>query len=136
MATKNDWADIDDAGYWHKPEAEDYDSKKTAVTDEDIKPEPKPALVKLSEGQFVEPSMGYEYNKRFKVKVKVDFLDESARNMKKVNFSLYSIYMNKTESLSHNVDGYEDNGYAEVDMTLYYPPSYDEDKDTNVKYFF
>jgi uncharacterized protein (TIGR02594 family) len=135
MATKNTWADIDDAGYWHKPEAED-DSNNAAVTDEDIKPEPKPALVKLSEGQFIEPGMGYEYNKRFKVKVKVDFLDESARNMKKVNFSLYANYMNKTESLSHNVDGYENNGYAEADMTLYYPPSYDEDKDTNVKYFF
>jgi uncharacterized protein (TIGR02594 family) len=132
---ENKWADIDDAGYWQKPKAED-DSKKTAVTDEDTKPEPKPPLVKLSSGTFIEPSMGFEYNKQCRVRIKVDYLDESAKNMKKVNFSLFSKYLDKTENLNVSVDGYEQDGYAEADVTLYYPSAYDEEKDKNVVYFF
>jgi cell wall-associated NlpC family hydrolase len=132
----NRWADIDDAGYWHAPEAEEKPDGP-AVTDdisqEEKKEEP---LVKLSSGTFIEPSMGFEFNKQCKVRIKVDYLDESARNMKKVNFSLFSKYLGKTANLNVSKDGYEQDGYAEADVTLYYPSTYDEEKDRNVKYFF
>jgi peptidoglycan hydrolase-like protein with peptidoglycan-binding domain len=134
--TTNRWADIDDAGYWHAPEAEEKPDGP-AVTDdisqEEKKEEP---LVKLSSGTFIEPSMGFGFNKQCKANVKVDYLDESARNMKKVNFSLFSKYLGKTANLNVSKDGYEQDGYAEADVTLYYPSTYDEDKDGNVKYFF
>jgi peptidoglycan hydrolase-like protein with peptidoglycan-binding domain len=131
----NKWADIDDAGYWHEPEAEEKQDGP-AVTDDISQEKKEEPLVKLSSGAFIEPSMGFEFNKQCKVRIKVDYLDESARNMKKVNFSLFSKYLGKTENLNVSKDGYEQDGYAEADVTLYYPSAYDEEKDLNVKYFF
>ena len=131
----NRWADIDDAGYWHAPEAEEKPDGP-AVTDDISQEKKEEPLVKLSSGAFIEPSMGFEFNKQCKVRIKVDYLDESARNMKKVNFSLFSKYLGKTENLNVSKDGYEQDGYAEADVTLYYPSAYDEEKDLNVKYFF
>jgi GH24 family phage-related lysozyme (muramidase)/peptidoglycan hydrolase-like protein with peptidoglycan-binding domain len=134
--SEDKWADIDDAGYWHAPEAEEKPDGP-AVTDDIISQEKKEEpLVKLSSGIFIEPSMGFEFNKQCKVRIKVDYLDESARNMKKVNFSLFSKYLGKTANLNVSKDGYEQDGYAEADVTLYYPSTYDEEKDLNVKYFF
>jgi predicted TIM-barrel fold metal-dependent hydrolase len=67
--------------------------------------------------------------------VKVEYLDESARSMKKVTLSLYSIFQEKTDDLCHSVDGYEENGYAEAEMTMFYPPDYQMD-DKSADYFF
>jgi predicted TIM-barrel fold metal-dependent hydrolase len=44
--------------------------------------------------------------------------------MKKVTFSLYSIFQGKTDDLSHSVDGYEAKGFAEAEMTMHYPPDH------------
>jgi hypothetical protein len=44
-----------------------------------------------------------------------------------VTLGLYSIYKEETKSLFHTVDGYEKDGYAEAEMTMYYPPGYQGD---------
>jgi hypothetical protein len=136
------WHDINAPGVWRKP---NQDSTKSGTgsgatqpadtTDaaEDAPQEQKP-LVKLSEGKFVPPDKGSEINKKCPVQVSVEYLDDSAKSMQKVTFSLYANYKNATSNLSHYVDGYEKDGIAQAEMTMYPPPGYKEGD--SVDYFF
>ena len=126
------WHDINAPGLRQKPKKPE--SNKPAVTDDVPPPPPKKPLVKLSDGKFVPPDEGAEINKKCPVQVSVEYLDDSAKSMKKVTFSLYSNYNGQTSNLSHYADGYEKDGIAQAELILYPPPGYqDGDK---VDYFF
>jgi peptidoglycan hydrolase-like protein with peptidoglycan-binding domain len=126
------WHDINAPGLRQKPKQPE--SNKPAVTDDATPPPPKKPLVKLSDGKFVPPDEGAEINKTCPVQVNVEYLDDSAKSMKKVTFSLYSNYNGQTSNLSHFADGYEKDGVAQAELILYPPPGY-QDGD-NVDYFF
>src|SRR5271157_882652 len=135
MADK--WHDINHPGVWRKPKTDKPDSGTIAPADntaDDAPPEDKQPLVKLSEGKFVPPAEGAEINKKCPVRVNVEYLDDSAKSMQKVTFSLYANYNDTTSNLSHYVDGYEQDGMATAEMTMYPPPDY-QDGDS-VDYFF
>jgi Bacteriophage peptidoglycan hydrolase. len=134
MADK--WHDINHPGVWRKPDQEKPDSGTTTPADpaDDPPQEDKQPLVKLSEGKFVPPGEGAEINKKCPVQVNVEYLDDSAKSMQKVTFSLYANYNDTTSNLSHYVDGYEQDGVATTEMTMYPPPDYQEGD--SVDYFF
>jgi hypothetical protein len=134
MADK--WHDINHPGVWRKPDQEKPDSGTTTPADpaDDPPQEDKQPLVKLSEGKFVPPGEGAEINKKCPVQVNVEYLDDSAKSMQKVTFSLYANYNDTTSNLSHYVDGYEKDGVATTEMTMYPPPDYQEGD--SVDYFF
>ncbi|MGB7567344.1 MAG: peptidoglycan-binding protein, partial [Chitinivibrionales bacterium] len=135
MADK--WHDINHPGVWRKPDKDKPDSGTTTPADstaDDAPPENKQPLVKLSEGKFVPPDEGAEINKKCPVQVNVEYLDDSAKSMQKVTFSLYANYNDTASNLSHYVDGYEQDGVATAEMTMYPPPDY-QDGDS-VDYFF
>jgi peptidoglycan hydrolase-like protein with peptidoglycan-binding domain len=131
MADK--WHDINNPGAWRKPEKPESGSGKPADPD-DAPPEPQKPLVKLSEGKFVPPAEGTAINKKCPVQVNVEYLDDSAKSMQKVTFSLYANYKDATSNLSHYVDGFEKDGVAQAEMTMYPPPGYQEGD--SVDYFF
>ena len=126
------WHDINAPGLRQKPKKPE--SNKPAVTDDATPPPPKKPLVKLSDGKFVLPDEDAEINKKCPVQVSVEYLDDSAKSMKKVTFSLYSNYNGLTSNLSHYADGYEKDGIAQAELILYPPPGYQDDD--NVDYFF
>jgi transcription initiation factor IIF auxiliary subunit len=131
MAPK-EWHDINDAGFWHRPKPAEADATRTVYVP---LPEPvKGPLVKLSQGRFLPAPEGVDFNKKCKVKVKVDFLSDEAKPMKKVTFDLHSTYNTPEKSLSHQVDGYEKDGWAEAELTMYYPP--DHKGDDSAEYYF
>jgi peptidoglycan hydrolase-like protein with peptidoglycan-binding domain len=134
MADK--WHDINAPGVWQKPNQDTPQSGSTQPADaaEDAPPEPPRPLVKLSEGKFVPPDEGTEINKKCPVQVNVEYLDDSAKSMQKVTFSLYANYNDTVSNLSHYVDGYEKDGIAQAEMTMYPPPAYKEGD--SVDYFF
>jgi predicted TIM-barrel fold metal-dependent hydrolase len=138
------WQDINDPGSWKSSskinDSRSTPSNNTSPTDDfdsqsKKQDDARKPLVKLSEGKFLPRPEGVEFNKKCKVQVKVEFLDQSARPMKKVTFSLYSIFQEKTDDLCHSVDGYEEKGFAEAEMTMYYPPDHQLD-DKTAEYFF
>jgi hypothetical protein len=141
--SQNDWHDIDDPGFYKKPSktnaSSSQSSEKASSTDNfdsnTNKADERKALVKLSEGKFLPPAEGVDFNEKCKVRVKVEFLGDSVRSMKKVTFSLFSIFQDKTEDLCHCVDGYEENGFAEAEMTMYYPSGHRGDG-KKAEYFF
>ena len=126
------WHDINAPGLRQKPKQPE--SNKPAVTDDAPPPAPQKPLVKLSDGKFIALDEGAEINKKCPVQVSVEYLDDSAKSMKKVTFSLYSNYNGQTSNLSHYADGYEKDGVAQAELILYPPPGY-QDGD-NVDYFF
>jgi uncharacterized protein (TIGR02594 family) len=134
MAEK--WHDINAPGFWQKPDKDKPapESNKPPDAADDPPPEPQNPLVKLSEGKFVPPAEGAEINKKCPVQVNVEYLDDSAKSMQKVTFSLYANYKDTASNLSHYVDGFEKDGIAQAEMTMYPPPGY-EDGDS-VDYFF
>jgi peptidoglycan hydrolase-like protein with peptidoglycan-binding domain len=140
MAEK--WHDINAPGVWQKPNQDATKSGTGSGTTQpadatdaaDDTPQDQKPLVKLSEGKFVPPDEGVEINKKCSVQVSVEYLDNSAKSMQKVTFSLYANYKDATSNLSHYVDGYEKDGVAQAEMTMYPPPGYQEGY--NVDYFF
>jgi hypothetical protein len=133
MAEK--WHDINAPGVWRKP---DQDATKSgtgsgttqpADAAEDA-PQEKQPLVKLSEGKFIPPDEGAEINKKCPVQVSVEYLDDSAKSMQ----NLYANYNDATSNLSHYIDGFEKDGIAQAEMTMYPPPGYQEGD--SVDYFF
>jgi GH24 family phage-related lysozyme (muramidase) len=134
MADK--WHDINAPGVWQKPNQDTPQSGSTQPADaaEDAPPEPPKPLVKLSEGKFVPPDEGTEINKKCPVQVNVEYLDDSAKSMQKVTLSLYANYQDTVSNLSHYVDGFEKDGIAQAEMTMYPPPGYKEGD--SVDYFF
>jgi hypothetical protein len=89
---QSDWHDIGDPGFWKKSDkinnSRPASAKKASPTD-NFKSEPVPEsesesktqaekrkpLVKLSEGKFLPPPEGVDFNEKCKVRVKVEFLD-------------------------------------------------------------
>ena len=136
MAEK--WHDINAPGVWQKPNKDKPGSGSTTPADtadtDAPAQEPEKPLIKLSEGKFVPPAEGAAINKKCPVQVNVEYLDESAKSMQKVTFSLYANYQDAVSNLSHYVDGYEKSGVAQAEMTMYPPPGYKEGD--NVDYFF
>jgi hypothetical protein len=112
---KTYWADADP--YWLTPRSTN-----------------KP-LVCLSEAVFLLSPEEAAINGKCKVRVKVHFLDESARSTKKVTFILFANYQGRTCSLFHSMDAEEVGGFAEAELTLFPPPFYKGDAG-NVTYFF
>jgi hypothetical protein len=109
---KSEWHDVNDPGFWKKPvKINEYQAssiKNASPTDKfdsiaKINNDKRKPLVKLSDGKFLPPPEGVDFNEKCKVRVKVDFLDESARHMKKVTFSLYSFFQDQTDDLCHKV---------------------------------
>jgi predicted TIM-barrel fold metal-dependent hydrolase len=139
----NEWHDIDDPGFIKQPakiNTPQSNSKTESPTDNfdsqgKSQDKTRKSLIKLSEGKFLPPAEGVDFNEKCKVRVKVEFLDESARPMKKVTFSLFSKFQDKTDDLCHCVDGYEENGFAEAEMTMYYPLDHRGDG-KKAEYFF
>ena len=136
MAEK--WHDINAPGVWQKPNKDTAKSGTAQPADaadaaDDAPQEQKP-LVKLSDGKFIPPDEGAKINKKCPVQVSVEYLDDSAKSMQKVTLSLYANYKGATSNLSHYVDGYEKNGVAQAEMTMYPPPGYQEGD--IVDYFF
>jgi hypothetical protein len=107
MAEK--WHDINAPGVWQKPNKDKPGSGSTTPADtadtDAPAQEPEKPLIKLSEGKFVPPAEGAAINKKCPVQVNVEYLDESAKSMQKVTFSLYANYKDATSNLSHYVDG-------------------------------
>jgi TIGR02594 family protein len=134
MAEK--WHDIDHPGVWQKPKTDrpESGSSKPADDADDAAQEDKKPLVKLSEGKFAPPAEGVDFNKKCPVQVNVEYLDDSAKSMQKVTFSLYANYNDTSNNLSHYVDGFEKDGVAQAEMTMYPPPDYKEGD--SVDYFF
>lgn len=128
------WHDIDHPGVWRKPQTAPADATSTRAQQEPPADEKREIWVKLSKGEFLPPDEGITFNQKCKVRVKVDYLNDQAKSMKKVTFSLFSVYKGTTKSLSHNVDGYEKDGYAEAEMTMHYPP--DHEGDDSAELFF
>jgi predicted TIM-barrel fold metal-dependent hydrolase len=142
--SQNNWHDIDDPGFYKKSSnindrtssssckslpTYDFDSSSKTPTNK------KNQCIRLSEGKFIPPKDGVGFNEKCKVRVKVEYLDESCKSMKKVTFSLFSIFNGKTDDLSHCADGYEENGFAEAEMTMFYPPDHTGDNQS-AEYFF
>ena len=121
------WHDIDDPGIWVKPKAAQPDATAAQAQSQPPLEGKKEAYVRLSKGEFLPPTEGIDFNQKCKVRVKVDYLNDLGKPMKKVTFSLFSIYKDETKSLSQTVDGYEKDGYAEAEMTMYYPPGHKGD---------
>jgi hypothetical protein len=134
-----EWNDINDPGFLKIAKPMEASPSKGFVTDATIMPrEDTSEEVKLSEPQFFEGEEGYEFNKKCNVRVKVEYLKETFR--KKVTFSLFSDYKGEVQDMHHQVEGDEENGVAETQVTLYYNdahyPDFSSDPSTAVDYFF
>jgi hypothetical protein len=128
------WHDINDPGYFFKPQPEPADNTRIACKT-DSAPEPKqPAQteVRLSGGKFVPPDAGLKFNDKCKIQVKVEYLLETS--LKRIMFSLFCNYNGATEQMKPDKEGFEEDGIAEAEFTLYYPEGY-RHGDT-AEYFF
>jgi hypothetical protein len=121
------WHDINDPGYFFKPKPEPADNTRVAYKTDPV-PEPKkepPATeVKLSEGKFLPPDKGLKFNDKCKVQVKVEYLRETS--LKRIIFSLFCTYNGKTELMKPDKEGFEEDGIAEAEFTLFYPEDYQQ----------
>lgn len=119
------WRDINDPGPIFKPEPAD-NTRVVYKTDpvETPKKEPPPIEVKLSEGKFLPPDGDLTFNDKCKVQVKVEYLRETS--LKRITFCLFCAYNGKTEQMKPDKEGFENNGVAEAEFTLFYPENYKE----------
>jgi hypothetical protein len=119
------WHDINDPGHFFKPKTEQADNTRVAYKTDPVpepKKEPPPIEVKLSEGKFLPPDFGLKFNDKCKVQVKVEYLRETS--LKRIIFSLFCTYNGKTELMKPDKEGFEENGTAEAEFTLFYPEDY------------
>lgn len=137
MAQK--WHDINDPGFFKafepskEPTSEVYATDVLEAPQNDTDEE-----VRLSDPEFVEGETGFEFNKKCRVRVKVEHLKETFR--KKISFSLFSDYKGEIQDMRHTVDGDESDGVAEAEVTLYYNDAhyndFYNDPSATVDYFF
>jgi len=114
-----EWRSVNDLYYSKSPVQ--TKTKPEQVEEEQKKKDDGPE-VRLSDGKFIAGSEGFLFNKKCKVKVKVDYLKKTSR--KKVTFQLFVVHNNEDEDLAHHVEGYEDKGFAEAEVTLFYGDKY------------
>jgi len=119
MADK--WHDINAPGVWQKPKQDTPQSGSTQPADaaDDAPPVPPKPLVKLSEGKFVPPDEGTEINKKCPVQVNVEYLDDRRNQCRRSPLAFMQIINDAVSNLSHYVDGYEKDGIAQAEMTMY-----------------
>jgi outer membrane protein OmpA-like peptidoglycan-associated protein len=133
-----EWHNINDPGLFKPAKPRQSTAPVEYVTDAAITKEDTADEVKLSDPQFFEGEEGYEFNKKCGVKVRVEYLKETFR--KKVTFALFSDYKGEVQDMHLTVDGDEESGVAETEVTLYYNdahyPDYCSDPSTSVDYFF
>jgi len=113
------WHSVNDLYFAKTP---DKGKAKAQEADDEPKKKNDDPEVRLSDGKFVAGVEGFQFNKKCKVKVKVDYLKKT--NRKKVTFKLFVVYNNKEEDLAHQAEGYEDKGVAEAEVTLFYGDAY------------
>jgi len=114
-----DWHSINDLYLVKSPQK---GAAKTQDVDDEPKKKAEDPEVRLSDGIFLEGDDGFQFNKKCKVKVKVDYLKKT--NRKKVTFKLFVVYNGETEDLAHQAEGYEEDGFAQAEMTLFYGDKY------------
>ncbi len=116
------------------PESVDIDSidEKPASQEKD---EPE---VRLSDGAFHEGADGFVFNKKCKIRTKVENLKETQRT--KVTFNTFVVTDGEEEDLGQQVEGFVKDGYAEAEMMLYYGDKFSEklrsDPTTKCEYIF
>jgi hypothetical protein len=119
------WHGINDPGYYFKPKPAPADNTRVAYKTDPVaepKKEPPPTEVKLSNGKFLPPNGGLNFNDKCKVQVKVEYLRETS--LKKITFSLFCTYNGKTEAMKPDKEGFEKDGIAEAEFELFYPEDY------------
>jgi outer membrane protein OmpA-like peptidoglycan-associated protein len=135
-----EWSDINDPGVFKSVKP----LKKSPVL-ECITDAVEPALentseeeVTLSDPQFFKGDEGFQFNKKCRVRVKVDYLKETFR--KQMTFALFSEYNGEVQDMQHAVNGEEQDGVAEAEITLYYNEAhyndFCNDPSITVDYFF
>jgi hypothetical protein len=133
----NEWHDINDPGGFTKKE----EAQKPSAVQPEPAVEEKPKAgpeVRLSDPQWAKGADGFAFNKKAKVSVKVEYLKPTVR--KRVSFALFVEADGGREDLRHQVDGFEKDGRAEAEVTLYLGDKYGElqksDPKAGCKYFF
>jgi hypothetical protein len=134
-----EWQDINDPGFFKKTSPIEKTSSTGFVTDGILVSKEKAGEeVRLSNPEFLEGDEGFEFNKKCLVRVNVEYVKETFR--KKVSFSLFSDYKGEIQDMRHEVEGEEEGGVAEAQVTLYYNDAhytdYFEDNSKTVDYFF
>ena len=126
MPTKKKWV-VDEKGFHAVTEFVSAPSKKTAV---DLDDEPAQQQkkdegpeVRLSQPEIVAPSDGFAFDKKCTLKVNVKYLKKTSQ--KRVMFDLYSEYKGKKELVESGLEGFEKDGVAEAEATLYSPQGYE-----------
>lgn len=133
-----EWRGINDL-YFHSSKDKDETKHEAVSIEEDsAQNENGEPEVRLSEGTFIQCENGFQFNNKCTVQVKVEYLKETPR--KKVTFKLFSIYNGEIEDMGNQAEGFEENGYATAELTLFYNEAYHKDMqnnpDSTVKYYF
>ncbi len=110
--------------YYVPKKSDEEKAQPVEIEDEQPTAEDDGPEVRLSEGTFLPGNGGYQFNNKCKARVKVEYLKET--NRKKVLIKLFTIYNGEEENLQHQVEGYEKDGYAEAEVTLFYGDAYGE----------
>jgi outer membrane protein OmpA-like peptidoglycan-associated protein len=130
------WRDINDPGFFFKPEAASPAQIEQQVDTAEKKK--NYVEVRLSDPKWAEGQDGYKFNKKAKVSIAVQYLKETSR--KRVSFNVFVESDGKREDLRQKVDGFENNGRAEAEITLYYGDAYsqklNDDPSATCKYIF
>ncbi len=121
-----DWHGINDLYYSKTPPKPP--PKPVKVEEEQKKKDDGPE-VRLSEGKFIAVGKGFQFNEKCKVRVKVEYLKKTTQ--KKVTFKLFVVYNKVEEDLKCQADGFEDKGYAEAEVRLFYGDKYSKDLQKN-----
>jgi hypothetical protein len=135
------WHDINDPGYF-KPAEPDKPKKSPpkeyAADTVQKSPADKSPKVKLSAPQFIKGSDGFAFNKKCRAQVNVEYLQPTSRN--KVTFKLFSRYNEEDQDMQCQAEGFENDGIAEAELTLFYNDThyndYCEDPSVTLDYFF
>jgi hypothetical protein len=132
------WHDINDPGFFEPAEDTDPKNQEYATDNLEQMQDADTQEVRLSDPQFVESDDGFDFNRKCRVRVKVEYLKETAR--KKVTFSLFSTYNGEIQDMQCNAEGFESGGVAEAELTLYYNDAhyadYSNDPSKTLDYFF
>jgi hypothetical protein len=131
-----EWHDVNDPGLFYK--AKPAQQQQQQQQEEAAEEQSNEAEVKLTDGVFVVPAGGPAFNGKCKVQAKVEYLRETPR--KKISFSLFSTYNSQTQDMKSSVDGFEKDGVAEAELTLFYNDAHYDDLENNpnatVDYYF
>jgi outer membrane protein OmpA-like peptidoglycan-associated protein len=134
-----EWHDINDPGFFKvSKKAKEPDGGMCTIDNVQPTPEDTSEEVKLSDPRFIEGEEGFQFNKKCRVSVKMEYMKETFR--KQAHFALFSDYKGEIQDMHMEVDGDESDGIAEAEVTLYfndaYYNDYYNDPSVTVEYFF